>query len=256
MGARTEATRTATGQDYWQESARPLASLAFVAPMLLIYEVGCLVLGRNAARNGADVWLRQLLDLLGFSQYFLLPAVTCGLLLGWHHLTRRPWRLRYSVLYGMLLESVAFGFLLMLLAGWQRALFAPQPTVCAVAASRAREITGLLVGYLGAGIYEELLFRLVLLSAAIGGLRLCRVPPRWSAVAAAVMTSALFAAAHCQIDLTIGGHRFATAAADVFTWYSFTFRFLAGCYFSGLFLYRGFGVAAGAHAAYDIFTLL
>src|SRR5688500_7164859 len=45
--------------DYWQQSRRPLASLAFVAPLLLLYEIGVLVLGAHAVRNGADVWLRQ-----------------------------------------------------------------------------------------------------------------------------------------------------------------------------------------------------
>src|SRR5262245_22299143 len=52
--------------DYWQQSRRPLVSLAFVVPLLLIYEAGILWLGPQAMRNGADVWLRQLLDLLGF----------------------------------------------------------------------------------------------------------------------------------------------------------------------------------------------
>ena len=80
----------ALGGDYWQQSRRPLVSLAFVAPLLLIYEAGILWLGPQAMRNGADVWLRQLLDLLGFSQYFLLPLLTVGLLAGWHHVTRQP----------------------------------------------------------------------------------------------------------------------------------------------------------------------
>ena len=62
--------------DYWQQSRRPLTSLAFVTPLLLVYEAGVLWLGPHAMRNGADVWLRQLLDLLGFSQYFLLPLLT------------------------------------------------------------------------------------------------------------------------------------------------------------------------------------
>ena len=65
--------------DYWQQSRRPLTSLAFVTPLLIIYEAGVLWLGPQAMRNGADVWLRQLLDLLGFSQYFLLPVLTLGL---------------------------------------------------------------------------------------------------------------------------------------------------------------------------------
>src|SRR5262245_11493587 len=81
---------TAFRGDYWQQSRRPLASLAFVTPLLLVYEAGVLWLGPQAMRNGADVWLRQLLDLMGFSQYFLLPLLTLGLLSGWHYVSRQP----------------------------------------------------------------------------------------------------------------------------------------------------------------------
>ena len=56
---------------YARESRRPLASLAFVIPLLLLYEGGIIILGPQAVRNGADVWLRQFLDTLGFSQYLL-----------------------------------------------------------------------------------------------------------------------------------------------------------------------------------------
>jgi hypothetical protein len=78
--------------DYWEQSRRPLASLAFVTPLLAIYELGVLWLGPQAMRNGADVWLRQWLDGVGFSQYFLLPILTLGMLLAWHYTTRDPWR--------------------------------------------------------------------------------------------------------------------------------------------------------------------
>ena len=80
--------------DYWGGSSRPLVSLFFVAPMLVAYEGGLLLLGPQAMRNGADAWLRHGLEQLGFGQYFLLPMLTCGLLLAWHHLQRKPWHVR------------------------------------------------------------------------------------------------------------------------------------------------------------------
>ncbi len=58
--------------------ARPLASLAFVIPLLLLYEGGIIILGPQAVRQRRDVWLRQFLDALGFSQYLLLPAADRG----------------------------------------------------------------------------------------------------------------------------------------------------------------------------------
>ena len=78
---------------YWSISRGPLASLAFIVPLLIVYEAGVLGLGPQAARNGADLWLRGLLDTLGFGQYFLLPSLTVVLLLTWHHLSGQPWRL-------------------------------------------------------------------------------------------------------------------------------------------------------------------
>ena len=65
-------------------------------------------LGPSAVRNGADVWLRQFLDTLGFSQYFLLPVLTIGLLLAWHYVARDRWQLSAGVVYGMLAETLCW----------------------------------------------------------------------------------------------------------------------------------------------------
>jgi membrane protease YdiL (CAAX protease family) len=247
---------SATASSYWRESARPLAGLVFVVPMLLFYECGVLVLGPQALRNAADVWLRELLDALGFSQYFLLPVLTCGVLLAWHHATHQPWRIRWSVCYGMLLESCVFGFLLVVLAGWQNTLFATSTAPAAVAGESARAFWGVLVGYVGAGIYEEVLFRMLMLPAAVGLLRLGGFSTRTSLIAGVIAISLLFAAAHYRFDFVFVGHRFATLHGETFFWGSFLFRFLAGASFALLYLFRGFGVTAGSHAMYDLFTLV
>jgi membrane protease YdiL (CAAX protease family) len=239
-------------EGYWKESSRPLVSLAFVVPMLLAYEGGLLLIGPQAMRNGADVWLRQFLDWLGFGQYFLLPILTCGILLGWHHVKRERWQVGWSVLYGMLLESVALGLLLVALACLQGALLVPmQPEIpCALEAGEA--MWGRVVAYFGAGIYEELLFRLMLLPVVAMLLRLGGLKTGTSLFLSVVITSLFFAAAHYRIDLLIGPYHVATHPGDTFAWASFFFRVLAGSFFCVLFLYRGFGIAAGTHALYDI----
>ena len=246
----------AAANTYWRESTRPLASLVFVAPMLAFYEAGVLVLGPQALRNAADVWLRQLLDSLGFSQYFLLPLLTCGVLLAWHHASHQPWRVRWRVCYGMLVESCVFGFLLVVLADWQAALCSRAPGAAAMAADGPRQFCGLLVGYVGAGIYEEVLFRMLLLPAAVGLLRMGGFSMRTSMLVGVIAISLLFAAAHYRFDFSLAGHRFATLHGEIFFWGSFWFRFAAGAGFAGLYLFRGFGVTAGSHAMYDLFTLV
>ncbi len=242
---------------YWNESARPLVSLAFVAPMIVAYEGGLIALGPQAMRNGADVWLRQLLEWLGFSQYFLLPALTCALLLGWHHLNQERWSIRWTSLYGMLFESMAFGGLLLVAAQTQHSIFAAigsdAPPTLAVQGAQA---FGQLVAFFGAGIYEELLFRVMLLPGVAALLRLAGTPQRMSWVVAIFLSSLAFAAAHYQLDLMIGNYHLVTSYGDSFEWTSFLFRFGAGIFFSTLLLTRGFGIAAGAHAFYDILVSL
>ncbi len=233
---------------YLRESARPLSSMVFVAPMLLVYELGSSLLGSSALQNGADVWLRRSLQSLGFQQHFLLPLLACAVLLGWHHLRRDRWELSAGVLPVMLTESLLYAFILFSIAHLQHMLFAPQLSVHAPDNSPMHAGTlGHLIGYCGAGIYEELLFRLLLLRGAVGLFRWLGATARGSIGWAIFGTSFVFSAAHYQL-FAAGGYPF--------DWYSFSFRFLAGIYFGLLFVTRGFGIAAGTHALYDILVEL
>ncbi len=234
---------------YVAESTRPLVSMAFIAPLLLVYELGVILLGPHTLRNGADVWLREFLEFLGFGQYFLLPLLTCGILLAWHHTRDDGWSLRGSVLSTMLLESILLALILFGAAHLQRAAFA---NITAAVSTDAQALPttgtiGRLIGYCGAGIYEELLFRLMILPAVATLLWWCGVSWRGSLLLAMIATSLLFSAAHYQW-FTSGGY--------AFDWYTFTFRFAAGVFFSLLFVLRGFGIAAGSHALYDILVEL
>jgi len=242
---------TEIGGDYWQQSRRPLTSLVFVAPLLICYELGVLMLGPGAMRNGADVWLRQLLEWLGFSQYFLLPALTVGLLLGWHHMTHQPWRVSPGVLWAMLAECASLAVVLVIIARLQSSMlsmFVADLNIELIRASiwsSAKGWFGEMVRYIGAGVYEELLFRLMLLPAIAWVFKGCGLSWQKSLLIAAVISSVLFSAAH-----HIGSEGEAIFSADF--GYRFCFRIIAGLFFAALFIYRGFGIAAGTHALYDI----
>jgi len=91
----------------------------------------------------------------------------------------------------------------------------------------------------GAGLHEELLFRLLalplvswLLSRALG------VPRRAALIGAVILSSLGFSLAH----------HFAGEPLDAFV---FAYRLTAGLVFATLFVTRGFAVTAWAHAAYD-----
>ena len=233
---------------YWGCSTRPLTSLAFVVPILLVYECGILLLGPEAMRNGADVWLRQFLDLVGFGQYLLLPLVTCAILMAWHHLTQCRWFLSVEVLVWMVLESALLGMLLLGIAQLQGWLFVTAShtvgTPVAVA-THVSDASTRVIGFLGAGIYEEVLFRLMLLPALFGLLQWLGESRRASWIGAILVSSLVFSAAHFQMVMPGG---------DPFTWFSFLFRAVAGVFFSLLFLCRGFGITVGAHTLYDVFV--
>lgn len=238
-----------TVRDYAAESARPLVCLVFIAPLLVVYELGGLLLGPHALRNGADSWLRLTLESCGFGQYFLLPLLTCGLLLGWHHVRRDAWRFDVGTLSAMALESSLCAFALFGLAHLHHAALAQVP---AAISSRPLEdavvvTTGRVIAYCGAGIYEELLFRLLLLPATAGLCQLVGLPRRRSWGVSIVATSLLFSAAHY--------HGF-TLAGYAFDWPSFSFRFAAGLTFAALFVLRGFGIVVGTHAIYDVLVEL
>lgn len=243
----------ASSIDYWEQSVQPLNCLFFIVPLLLLYEVGVVWLGPAAMRNGADVWLRKFLASLGLGEYVFLPLVTCGFLLARHHISRNQWKLRSDVLSGMVCESFGFGVVVLLVAQTFAylfpAIFGTDSTTSVESVEAAIHLPDAIasiprmLSFLGAGIYEELLFRLILLSGTISFCRRIGAD-RFSSVGFAVLsTSLLFASAHYKLFFAVG--------LD-FTWYSFTFRMLAGVVFCILFLRRGFGIVVGTHAVYDI----
>ncbi len=228
------ADRQIADSSYWSVSRTPLTSLVFTLPLVAAYEGGVLVLGRGTARNGADVWLRTLLDQAGFGEYFLLPVLTVVGLLAWHHVEHDRWQWSGSVLAGMAVEC---GFWAVILQGIARA----QDRFWPLAAGMGESIMTRFVAFCGAGLYEEVLFRLLLLPALAWCCRRLGAGPTAAAVQAVIGSSLLFSLAHYVGPL-----------GDTFDPYSFTFRFLAGGFFAVLFSLRGFGIAAGSHAAYDM----
>ena len=93
---------------------------------------------------------------------------------------------------------------------------------------------------LGAGIYEELVFRLILMTLLMLLLSdMLGLPKLWANLLMVSISAILFSLYHYL------GH-------ETFQWQSFAFRTIAGIYFAGLFLTRGFGITAGCHISYDI----
>jgi hypothetical protein len=229
--------------DYWEITRGPIASLAFILPILATYETGVAVLGGEAAdsvRTGADAWTRQAFQAVGLTGRLLLPLAVVGMLLLWQLIGKRSWRFSPATLMGMGAESVA---LALALVGLSRLLdlgFSRLEASALLETGGSRQTLAIL-GYLGAGVYEEALFRLALVPVLFHGLRFLHMPLVFSSTMAVTGSALMFSLAH-----------HAGAPGEAFTWFAFVFRWTAGVYFAGIFLSRGFGVAVGTHAAYDI----
>ncbi len=231
-----------TNDGYWFEARQPLVCLVFLAPLLLIYELGVLSMGGNQPeliRNGADYWMRSGLSQLGLTHPFLLPALIVSTLLVWHLFCKHSWKVSGETLIGMFAESLLFAFCLIVLGQLQDLAFQhfPPPAMLFI----ERESASRVVSFVGAGVYEEVMFRLLLLPLCYLLFRGMMIQVRWSAVLAIISTSLIFSLAHYVGD-----------SGDQFSVFSFTFRTVAGLFFAGLFFLRGFGITVGAHATYDI----
>lgn len=229
---------------YWSATRHPWNSLLFLLPLLAAYEGGILWLGGTnpeALRNGVDTWLHWALTAFGLKQLYYVPGLIVVLLLGWSWWRRkdRPGEL-LATGAGMAIESIAFALGLWMLSRLLGPLldrFGIQLT----AISPADEAVAPIITFVGAGIYEEVLFRLLLFPILLFVLKRFGLPTLAAVSVAAVGSATIFAAAH-----NLGTY------GEPFEAYAFLFRTLAGLYFTLLFQFRGFGIAVGTHACYDV----
>jgi hypothetical protein len=229
--------------NYLSATRHPWASLLFLTPLLALYEGGVLWLGGDQAarlRNGADAWMRWGLDVFGAGHVLAAPLVVLLVLLAW---TWWRWADRpddpVTLFFGTAFESCLFAFVL-----WQFSRnFGPIVEGLGVPLQitvRTPPLAQILT-FIGAGIYEEVLFRLGLFAGLYGVLCVVRLPKVVAAALAAAAAAAVFAAAH-----HVGPYG-EPVRADYLV-----FRAAAGLYFTLLFVLRGFGIAVGAHAGYDV----
>jgi hypothetical protein len=246
---------SASSTRYWRASRAPRYSLTFAFPLLVMYEVLAFTLSHESlagVRNGADVLLKSVFVLFGGRNGLIVFGgllVGTGVALVWRD-RRRSGPVEGRVFALMLVESIVYallfglvtGTLTGLLLGGLRTAIALRLAVAPPGMSLA---TQLMIS-LGAGIYEELLFRVLLVGAlAWTARRLFGWGPGAAGLLATVLGALVFSAFHY-----VGPY------GDRLELGSFTFRAIAGVLFSGLYLLRGFGITAWTHALYDVFLSL
>ncbi|MFU8805897.1 MAG: type II CAAX prenyl endopeptidase Rce1 family protein [Bradymonadaceae bacterium] len=231
---------------YHRASRDLWTSLILVMPLFIAYQIG--VMATGGIRNGVDfmtdlIWWSTGSDLGHYLIFNLaLIAIFGGVIFayrkrGTFRARLWPWVMLESTVYAIFLGGVVIGLMQSLGLG-----------VLLSTGVEGLELNTLsaLVLSIGAGLYEELVFRLIMMGGLFYvGRRLLKLP-RWVAAVGALLISSLaFSAVH-----HIG------SLGEDFVLGVFMFRFFAGMVLAGIFYARGFAVAVYTHAIYDVIVLV
>jgi hypothetical protein len=245
---------------YITASARPLHVLAFLLPLILLYEIGSHYYLGAASSNATGIdnirahslILGAFQDMGAFGR-FVPAALIVIVLVAWHIFLREPWKVHPTYLAAMAAESLLWTVPLLILvallqlaiggAGTPAAQDSPANTSQLIL-SLPRE--GRVVISIGAGLYEEFLFRMVGIAALHAILvDVIRLKERTGTLLAILIAAIGFSIYH---DITGPSGTILMAKA--------LSLFAAGMYFGLIYVLRGFGVVVAVHALYDIFVLV
>ena len=232
--------------DYLELSRKPLQILAFLLPLIIAYEFALsfvLDSQANVRTVLAHRYLVQFFDAFNIAPQgglHLGGVVVVVVLLTWHVLARDSWNVNVKALGYMAAESLVLALPLLVLGQIVQQSAAAIPTLAAAEQSFDNmTLWSKFAISIGAGLYEELMFRMLLI-----------------AMLHTLLVDVMKASHHLGAAIAI------IVSAALFTWYhplghSFqrvVFFFIAGLYFGSVYVFRGFGIVVGAHAFYDIIT--
>ncbi len=236
----------------------------------------------------AFVWVRNMLSYLGFTQrwtWVATPLVLVVILMSLQITSRTPWRVYLMDFIPMTVECIILAVPLIVLSlvmshtaaadtqtGYidrstivaGQTIASAQPLASGPAVplagqdtspaaeqtpdSRAHGVIADMVTGIGAGIYEELVFRLILICLLMMIFQDVLGVSKAASIILSVGIAAVLFSAHHHIFFVDGSVEF----GEPFTLIKFLFRTLAGVYFAVIFAFRGFSITAGTHAFYNI----
>lgn len=258
-GDRAPSTRDKL-DNYWWASTRPLPVLIFLLPLVLLYELGSAIYLTNPEAGTrktieAQKLLGDFFQTLGVVGLFVPGIALATVLIVWHVMARDPWRVRGATLLGMLAESIAWALPLLVLSAAYSRMSAMAGVGAAAALAQVPGAAGGLMAEswqarltisIGAGLYEEMLFRLVGIALIHLIVRDLLGAKNWLACTIAVLgTAVAFALYHDP--------RGPSGSPDI---HRLVFITIAGAYLGNVYVLRGFGVVVGAHAIYDAMVLV
>ena len=228
-------------QDYLKKSKSSFYSFVITLPIFLVYELGIFLMRDTEfsyIKNGADVLIEEAISTLGFDIFYISSSLFLLVFFIVAYYQKRNYdsfKIYKSYLFLMLFESLIYASLLLFFLG-SMGLYLMDISV--------ENVQFNLILSLGAGIYEELIFRVFSLFIFYRLVKfIFKSMNHFSAQFFALfLSSILFSLFHF-----IG--------AESFTQDAFTIRFIAGILLGLLYINRGFGITAITHSFYDIFVI-
>lgn len=254
---------------------RPLHILVFIAPLVVLYELGTLFY-LSSQQGGPQQTIKahrlvgDLFHAFGIAGVYLPAAALLTILLAWHVLANDRWRVKPWIIASMLLEAVVWTLPLLVLSAMHTRTMGSG--AAGHAAAQLADSLGVLASgggsggggpdaatdwlrlpwqarvtiAIGAGLYEELLFRFMGVAFLHFMLRdVARFKEGVAATISVVGAAIAFALYHHT--------RLGTGELD---WPRMLFLTAAGLYFGMLYILRGFGIVVGTHAIYDVLVLV
>ena len=225
---------------YWNVTKNIYYSLLFILPMLFLYEVMCWIqyFDKSAkTRNGADVLIRHLIMGIGNNSELIYGLILLIIIFGVMFFNRevvKNGQLKFIFLLLMIAESILWciGFVILMSVSEKLLLSIMERNIIPEQFYLA----------IGAGIWEELLFRVGAIGLSLSFLtKVIGYSGFYSAFIAILLSALIFSLFH-----------YLGPFGDNFAYKSFYLRTLAGIFLGSLYLFRGFGITVYTHIFYDM----
>jgi len=242
---------TTRSMRYADCSTRPLHVLVFLLPFIILYEVGSWYYLRKPSEGVQDSIaaygiLASFFRAFGVASFHIPPIVLLTILTVWHILEKDPLIVKPRYLAGMLGESMVWTLPLLIFGLLIQSSALMSAGTMDQASLAALSWQAKLTLSAGAGVYEELLFRFIVIAGVYFVVAdLLQASKGVALTVGAVVSAVLFALYH-NLDHPGGGIQLRLLA----------YYAVAGLYFAALFIFRGLGIAVAAHFLYDAIVLL
>jgi hypothetical protein len=241
-------SQSAGNLGYMDDTQKPLNCLVFLLPLLILYEVGMVFSSKDIFAYQMDRVIAfqlvyKFIALFGFSAIYFPGLLVVAALLFWQLTTANNWKINTRTVLGMYLESTLLAIPLLVLSNVASSHSTTMAALDSQSVIQNPWMSKLLLS-VGAGIYEELLFRLLLILILDMLFQdVFKLGEGPSIFIIMFISAILFSLYHYLGD-------------ESFRWNSFMFRMMAGGYLAGVYILRGFGVVVGCHMIYDVAALI